>query len=275
MSEQILIWGLPLSPMTMAEAVDSMELLIAAGRPAFVITANLNYAMLTANDSRLAALNDRAALVFADGAPLVWASRWAGTPLPERVAGSDLIFALSERAARKGFRVFFLGGAPGVADEAAARLSQRYPGLEVAGTASPRQLPPPGPELDSLVAQVRSARPHILFAALGQPKGEFWLSEFGEALGVPLALQVGAALDFAAGRVRRAPLRLQRLGLEWAYRLWLEPSRLGLRYARNAAFFLHYAGRDLANGVFRPRRSPDHTTSAAHDATGLTARSSP
>src|SRR5262249_36020167 len=200
--------------------------LVCAGRPAFVVTANLHYTMLTARHPELRAVNRRAAFVVADGMPLVWASRWHGTPLPERVAGSDLFPALCALAAERGWGVFLLGGAPAVARAAADRLCERHPGLRIAGVASPPFRPMTEREHAALVAQVRTAKPELLFPAFSQPHGEQWLAAHHEELGVPACLQVGAAIDFLAGRVPRAPRLLQKLGLEWAYRLWREPRRL-------------------------------------------------
>ncbi len=247
------VWGLPLAPMTRRQAVDAVMALIEAGRPTYFITANTHYAMLTAERPELRAVNERAAFLLADGAPLVWASRRGPVPLPERVAGSDLIYDLAEEAARRGTRVFLLGGAEGVAAEASGRLRSRYPGLQVVGTSCPGPDDLAGPGLDRLVAEVRAARPDLLMAALGQPKGELWLAEHSGRLGVPVSVQVGASLDFVAGRVRRAPMAWQKLGLEWAYRITTDPGRLAPRYAKNALFLLARVARELALG---PRPSP-------------------
>ena len=229
------VWGLPLAVLTRAQAADAVMDLIDAGRPSYFITANLHYAMLTSEVPRLKAINAAAALVLADGAPVVWASRWQDTPVPERVAGSDLIYDLCERAAARGDRLFLLGGAEGVAVEAANRLQARYPGLVIAGTACPSPEELAG---EALLDVIRRAKPDLLLVALGQPKGEFWIADHGEALGVPVSVQVGATLDFLAGRVKRAPRWIQKIGMEWSYRMWLEPARLAPRYARNAWFLI-------------------------------------
>ena len=131
------VWGVPFAPLTLAETVATVGHLIEAGGPAYFITANTHYAMLTESYPDLRPINTRAAFIVADGSPLVWASRWQGSPLPERVAGADLILTLSAEAARKGYRLFFLGGGEGVAEEAARRLHIRYPDLQVVGTECP------------------------------------------------------------------------------------------------------------------------------------------
>jgi N-acetylglucosaminyldiphosphoundecaprenol N-acetyl-beta-D-mannosaminyltransferase len=211
-SGRVRVWGVPFAPITLAQAVAAVSALIRAGRPSFFITAPTHYAMLTESMPDLRAINERAAFIVADGAPLVWASRRLETPLPERVAGSDMIFHLCEEAAREGFRIFLLGGDEGVAE-----------------TPTPE-------EEDALIERIRRARPDLLFVAFGQPKGERWIIRHIDRLGVPVSVQVGASLDFAAGKVRRAPRWMQKTGLEWAFRLSLEPRRLFGRYASNAWF---------------------------------------
>jgi N-acetylglucosaminyldiphosphoundecaprenol N-acetyl-beta-D-mannosaminyltransferase len=242
---------MPLTPLTLPQSLDLVAQLIAARRPCFFITANLHYCMLTSRDRRLVAVNARAAFILADGMPLVWASRLGSHPLPERVAGADLVPALCAQAAAFGHRVYFLGGKAGVAVEAARQLVDRFPGLQIAGTEAPPFRTLTVEEIEGVIARVRAARPDLLFVAFGQPKGEVWLAEHHEALGVPVSVQVGASLDFVAGRVRRAPRWLQRLGLEWAYRLWREPGRLVGRYTENVLFL----SRTLAGNLFARRRT--------------------
>jgi N-acetylglucosaminyldiphosphoundecaprenol N-acetyl-beta-D-mannosaminyltransferase len=246
MSVQARVWGLPLSPMTRGEAAEAVMKLIEAGRPSYFITANTHYAMLTAERPELRPINDRAAFLLADGAPLVWASRRGPTPLPERVAGSDLVYDLCEHAARLGHGVYLLGGGEGVADEAARRLLALYPGLRIVGTACPPPGSLSGEGCRRVIDAVRAAGPDLLMVALGQPKGELWLAEHLDELGVPACVQVGATLDFVAGRVRRAPRLLQKVGLEWAFRIYTDPARLAPRYARNALFLFGNVARDLA-----------------------------
>jgi N-acetylglucosaminyldiphosphoundecaprenol N-acetyl-beta-D-mannosaminyltransferase len=231
--------------MTREQAAEAVMKLIEAGRPSFFITANTHYAMLTAERPELRPVNDRAAFLLADGAPLIWASRRGPTPLPERVAGSDLVYDLCERAARLGRGVYLLGGGEGVADEAARRLIALYPKLRIVGTACPAPGSLSGEGCRRVIAEVRAARPDLLMVALGQPKGELWLAEHLDELGVPACVQVGATLDFVAGRVRRAPRSIQKIGMEWAFRIYTDPARLGPRYARNALFLLGSVARDL------------------------------
>ncbi|MFO0959121.1 MAG: WecB/TagA/CpsF family glycosyltransferase [Isosphaeraceae bacterium] len=248
-ADAVEVWGLPLAPWTRQQAADAVMERVRARRPTYFITANTHYAMLTHQEPRLREVNERAAFLLADGAPLVLASRRSGTPLPERVAGSDLIYDIAGGAARGGHSLFLLGGPPGIAQAAADRLRALFPALAIAGTACPDadQLRGPG-----LIDAIREARPDILMVALGQPKGEFWIADHHELLGVPVSVQVGATLEFVAGRVSRAPRWIQAIHMEWGYRLALEPARLGPRYARNALFLARMIARDAAGRPPRP-----------------------
>jgi len=234
------IWalGLPLVPLSRAKVVEMVDRLIQAREPSYFITANLNYAMLTSRNKDLREINQRAAFILADGMPLVWTAKWRRKPLPERVAGSDLIFDLCGLAEEQGYRVYLFGAGPGVAEQAAGNLGSRYPSLQIVGIESANLSELSQVEHAAVLDQVRSARPDLLFVALGQPKGERWIFANYRDLAVPVSVQVGASLDFVAGRVSRAPRVLQRLGLEWVYRLMLEPRRLTRRYFDNGIFFL-------------------------------------
>ena len=232
------VWGVPLSPLTSVEAVKEMDRLVVARKPSLILSANLNFAMISDRDREMDEINQRAAMILTDGMPLVWAGRNAEQPIPERVPGSDLIFSVSELAARRGFSIFLLGGAPGVGAAAAHNLCKRYPGLKIVGIVSPPFGPMSSEEDAALVATICNARPDILVMASSQPRGEKWLAERLDALGVPVCLQMGASLDFAAGGIRRAPILIQKIGMEWAFRLCLEPKRLLRRYLDNATFLL-------------------------------------
>ncbi len=255
------VWRVPFAPLSMAETVTAIGNLIEMGRPTFFITANTNYVMLSQQNPDLQVINTQAALILADGAPLVWASRCLGSALTERVAGSDLVFELCAEAAKQGYRLFFVGGAEGVAEQASVRLRKLYPGLQVVGTECPWLHELTREEEAALIGRVRAARPHILMVAFGQPRGERWIYQHLEELGVPVSVQVGASLDFAAGRIRRAPRWMRDSGLEWAFRLGLEPRRLFGRYVRNAWFIARMVAQDLRQATGR-RRIP-HSSARA------------
>jgi N-acetylglucosaminyldiphosphoundecaprenol N-acetyl-beta-D-mannosaminyltransferase len=237
-AEPVRVWGLPLMPYTLDASIERIDELIQQGKPTFIVTANLHYAMLTERRRDLRDVNEQAAFVLADGMPLVWASRLQRTPLPERVAGSDLIWKICELAARRGYRIYFLGGKPGVADKAADLLRERYPGIAIVGASSPPFRKMTSEEENNLIDEMRRLRPHILILAFGQPTGELWMARNCERIQIPVAIQLGASIDFVAGNVRRAPRRFQRYGLEWAFRLAQEPRRLMGRYFRNGLFLI-------------------------------------
>jgi N-acetylglucosaminyldiphosphoundecaprenol N-acetyl-beta-D-mannosaminyltransferase len=233
------VWGLPLATLTADGVLAEVDRRIAARAPMHAISANLNYAMLCTTRPDLQRLNESPeTVVLADGMPLVWESRRRSTPLPERVAGSDLIFRLAQHAAVRGYRLYLMGGPPGAAEEAAAVLQALAPGLCVAGTCAPPNRPRDRREDDELAARVRASRADILLVAFGQPKGELWIRDFQAASGATVCMQVGASIEFVAGRMRRAPQWMQRTGLEWLFRLAQEPRRLAGRYLRNALFLL-------------------------------------
>ncbi len=232
------VWGIPFAPLSLKDTLTYVDSLIRRGEPSYFVTANLHTVMLATTEDGMRDAIRGAAFTLADGMPLVWASRLQKESIPERVAGSDLFPALCEMAARKGYRVFLLGGAPGVGDQAAMNLCERYPGLQIVGVEAPFFQRLTAQEQADLIARIRATNPHLLFVAASQPKGEVWLNRSCDSLGVPVCANVGATIDFIAGRVPRAPRWLQRLGLEWAYRLYQEPRRLFLRYALNSVFLL-------------------------------------
>jgi N-acetylglucosaminyldiphosphoundecaprenol N-acetyl-beta-D-mannosaminyltransferase len=217
------ILGVRVHAVTMAQTLAWIEAAVAARAPRQICTANPEFIMGAQRDGEFRAVLNRAGLVLPDGVGLLWAARRLGQgALPERVAGSDLIYRLAELAAAHGWRVFFLGAAEGVAAAVAQRLRARYPGLVVAGvyTGSPRLA-----EADAIIGRVREARPDILLVAYGAPAQDKWIARHSEMLGVPVSAGVGGAFDFVAGVARRAPAWLQKLGLEWLHRLWRQPWR--------------------------------------------------
>jgi len=234
----ILVWGVPLVPWTMSQTIDRIDSLCRGDESKFFITANLNYAMVCDGSEELARLNDAADFIVADGMPLVWASRFRRRRLPERVAGSDLIFEMARLSAEKGYRIYFLGGVEGAGRAAADVLVARYPGLQIVGVECPpfRDLTPA--EQAEQYERIRAARPHALFVAFGQPKGEYWIRDHQSAVGVPLAVQVGGTFELVSGKLKRAPRWMRKVGAEWIYRTIQEPRRLAGRYTRNALFVL-------------------------------------
>jgi N-acetylglucosaminyldiphosphoundecaprenol N-acetyl-beta-D-mannosaminyltransferase len=249
------IWNVPFACVNLEQTVQLVDQMIARRDPNYFITANLHYVMLSDRIRELREVNRRAAFVVADGMPIVWRSRLTERPLPERVAGSELIWVLSHWAAKHGYRIFFLGAAPGIAQKTAQRLAERYKGLPVAGCESPPFRPLADGEEDALIERIRDAQPDILFVAFGQPKGEIWLAKNYQRLGVPVSVQLGASFDFVAGNVMRAPRVLQNVGLEWCYRAATDPRRLVPRYWENAKFLAATVSRELATAMHLTRTS--------------------
>ncbi len=239
------VWGIPFARVTLAESIEWVGAIIERRRPEYLITANLNYCMLADQDPTLEAVTKGAIGILADGMPIVVRSRsGSDTPLPERVAGSELIYRLAERAAAEGWRIFFLGAAPGVAQKCASRLETLYPGLQVAGVLSPPFRNLSEQEDQQLEHTIRASRADILLVAFGQPKGEKWIADRYQRLGIPVSIQLGASFDFVAGTARRAPKIWQRCGMEWAYRMLGDPRRLVPRYSLNLAYLFQAILRD-------------------------------
>jgi N-acetylglucosaminyldiphosphoundecaprenol N-acetyl-beta-D-mannosaminyltransferase len=218
-----------------AEAVDHLLDALEAGRGGWVVTSNLDHLLRAGRDAEFRAMLDEADLVVADGAPLVWASRLQGTALPERVAGSSLVWTLSEAAAARGRSIFLLGGDPGAAEAARAVLEQRYPDLRIVGThCPPRGFEHDADEMARIETQLRASQADLVYVALGSPKQEKLIRRLRTADPPVLPdawwMGVGISLSFICGRVKRAPVWVQKCGLEWVHRLGQEPRRLARRY---------------------------------------------
>lgn len=232
-----------------------------AGRGGWIVTPNLDHQRRLHADDALRARYRHADLSVADGMPLVWACRLQGTPLPGRVAGSDLIWSLSGAAAARGLSVYLLGGDPGTAEAAARSLRARFPELRVAGTACPA----PGFEsragqLEELADRLAAARPDIVFVALGSPKQEALIERLRPVLPSAWWMGVGISFSFVAGRVQRAPPWVQSLGCEWIHRAAQEPRRLARRYLVDG---LPFAAALLTRSALRGLRARTVRRSAA------------
>jgi N-acetylglucosaminyldiphosphoundecaprenol N-acetyl-beta-D-mannosaminyltransferase len=230
---RVRLFGTPVDALTFVETVDRSFELADAGGPAQHVVLNAAKVVQMRDDDRLRSIVAGCDLVNADGQSVVWASRVLGRPLPERVAGIDLFNAILERAAETGHRVFFLGATQEVLAEMVARLRERHPSLVVAGYHDGYWH-----DDDAVVATVRAARPDFLFLAIPSPRKEYWLSENLDRLAVPFVMGVGGTFDVVAGKVRRAPLWVQRAGCEWLYRLAQEPRRMWRRYLRGNSLFV-------------------------------------
>ena len=216
--------------LTRDQALDALDALVAHGEGGSVFTPNVDHVVMVEHDAAFRAAYARAKLSFADGTPVVWASRLLRPVIPEKLSGSDMLLPMAQLAARRGWRVYVLGGGPGSAAEAARRLRDEH-GVRIVGTDDARISGHPDAALDRPVtARIRAARPDLVFVGLGAPKQELFIDRSLADMGPVVAIGVGASLDFLAGAVRRSPAWMSRAGLEWLYRLCQEPRRLWRRY---------------------------------------------
>ena len=234
------LFGVAVDPLTMDESVERATTLIESGRRCHHVCINAAKVVAMRNDRALHNVVAHADMVSVDGQPVVWASRLLGLPVPERVAGIDLMQALVARAAERGWRVFFLGATDEALATAVDVLQRRYPALRVAGMRNGYWV---AEEAEAVVAEVAATAPDLLFVALPTPRKEFFVAAHREHLGAGLVVGVGGSFDVIAGKVARAPRWMQRAGLEWLHRLAQEPGRMWKRYlVGNTKFVLLVAG---------------------------------
>ncbi|EIA18226.1 WecB/TagA/CpsF family glycosyltransferase [Clostridium perfringens] len=217
--------------LTMNEAIDRAEELIIKKKPSYVVTPNVDHIVKLENDKEFQEVYKNADLILTDGMPLIWISKIKGNPIKEKISGSDFFPKLCERAAEKGYSIFLLGAAEGVATKAAKNLKEKYEGLNIVGTYSPSYgFEKKDDEIKMIIEMINKAKPDILAVGLGAPKQEKFLHKYRNDLNVPISLAIGASIDFEAGNINRAPKWMQNCGLEWFYRLCKEPKRMFKRY---------------------------------------------
>jgi len=227
----VYLHGARLHAITEQQCIKLILSCLDATRGGSVNTMNLDHLRQFVQNNKFAELYDKASIVTADGMPLIWASSLRGTPLPERVTGSNLISSLTAAAAERGKSIFLLGGAPGAAQSTGTVLAARHPNLCIAGVSSrPNESTTDDSEWQSIAEMLEAARPDIIFVALGCPRQEQLIEAFRHLLPCAWWIGVGVAFSFMAGTIPRAPLWMQRAGLEWFHRLLKEPRRLARRY---------------------------------------------
>jgi N-acetylglucosaminyldiphosphoundecaprenol N-acetyl-beta-D-mannosaminyltransferase len=247
-NRKIALFNLEIDNVTRKEAVTLVDRLAGETDTSsrhYVVTPNVDHVVRLQRNREFSDIYAGASAVFPDGMPIIWASRLLGVPLKERVTGADLLPDVCNLSSSKGYRLFFLGGRPGVARAAGERLCNRYPPLRLVGTYSP----PFGFEHDrkennKIITMINSKKPDILFVGLGCPKQEKWIHNNIGKLGINVALCTGAAFDFVAGSMKRAPEWVQKMGLEWFHRLLSEPGRLWKRYLVDDTVFLKMVMRE-------------------------------
>lgn len=231
MPDSIELLGVKVHQVTLADAADLIVRAAGEGLGGWAVTPNLDILRRVVRDAKFRAMYDQTTLRLADGMPLVWASKLRRTPLPERAAGSDLIFALAQRAAAMGVSIYLIGGNPGTAEKTSARLREMHPSLRVAGLECPEPGFDQNPAMvEALIARVRAADPGIVLVALGCPKQERLIEVMRPHMPQAWFIGIGITFSFVAGEVHRAPMWMRGIGLEWVHRLVQEPGRLGRRY---------------------------------------------
>lgn len=217
------VLGVRIHDVTEEEALAVLEQFIAEGEPRRVVTPNPEFVMLARRDPGFRELLNTSDLAIPDGIGLLLAARGFGTPLRAHVRGTDLVLRLAERSAAQGWRWFLLGAQPGVGEEAAARLQEQFPGLQIGGTYAGG--PDPADDATARGAIATAGPVHVLLVAYGGGPQERWIERNQRAVGVPVQIGVGGMLDFFSGRIPRAPKWVRRLELDWAFRLVKEPKR--------------------------------------------------
>lgn len=244
MSNRIEMMGCQIDNLSMEETLQTIEGFIHSGKPHQHVVVNVDKLVKASRDEELRRIINECALINVDGMPVVWASRLLGKGLKERVAGVDLFEALMKRSAEKGWRVFLLGAKEDVVSGVKTLYEKKYSGLTVAGYRNGYWKPE---EEAGVVEQIKEARADLLFVAISSPKKEHFLGRYQAEMKIPFAMGVGGTFDVAVGKVKRAPVWMQKVGLEWFYRFLQEPRRMFKRYfVDDMAFFwllLKEAGR--------------------------------
>ncbi len=233
----VVLFGVPFDVVTISQTIAFVGQMIASKRPHQLVMADVGFVVRALKDVEVHRILIEAHLILCDGMPLLLASQRLGNPLPELVAGFDLVPALLSAAEKNGWRVFFLGGKEEIVRRALDNLRAQHPRLTVAGHLSPPSAPLAEMDNAGICRAIREAKPDILLISLGCPKQEMWLNMHCRALGVPVSIGIGHTIDFLAGAIPRAPMWLQRFGLERAFWLMREPRRLFWRYMTDLWFF--------------------------------------
>ena len=247
------VLGQRVDPVTKKQAADAVVRRALVGEPgAYVCLTNVHTTVESQHSAELRAAVDDAFLSVPDGMPLAWILRHRGHVETEKVTGIEFIPLVASRGLEADLRHFFYGGAPGVAVRAGLRLEQMVPGVHVVGAAAPPFGDTPGWAKEELRDEVRRTRPHVLWVGLGAPKQELWMTQMAGELDVPIMIGVGAAFDYIAGSKPHAPTYLRHVGLEWLFRLAVEPRRLWRRYLVGNVTFLWLLARERLVGPSRP-----------------------
>lgn len=257
---RIELLGVQIDNVTYDDVLKRIEEMIHARTPQQIVSPAIDQIIQARRDQEFEQVISESALVVADGISVTAAAWLHKTPLKQRVTGADLVPKVCELAAKKGFSIFFLGGDEGIADQVAVIMQEQYPGLQVAGTYCPPYRFEDNPEIEStVISKIKESKPDVLFTALSSPRQEKWIRRRKEQLGVPVSFGVGGAFNFITGNEKRAPVWMQKLGIEWLFRMCQRPSTIGKRLLRSSpAYFmllidrLSYAKQKQVTRLLRP-----------------------
>jgi N-acetylglucosaminyldiphosphoundecaprenol N-acetyl-beta-D-mannosaminyltransferase len=254
------MFGLIFESVTFASAVTQILDAAKQKKKGLIVTPNVDHIVMLQDDAEMKRIYENAMFRYADGMPIVWLSKILnGEHLPERVTGADLLIAVCEKSAHTALNIFFLGGNPGIAEQAAKKLQSQFHNLKIAGF----YCPPFGfehnqAETDRIIDDINSRNVDILFIGVGAPKQEKWAAKHLDRLHVGPILCVGAAFDFAAGIIKRAPLWIQKSGMEWFWRLASEPGRMWKRYLVRDSRFIPLAIKEISKSIFNSNSQKKH-----------------
>ncbi len=231
MWNKINICGVQIDSINFPEAIKAIEELAIRKSQSLIVTPNIDHIVRFQKDKEFKKIYEAASLVLPDGMPVLWAAKFLGILLKEKISGSDLFLKLCEGATGKGSKLFFLGGKEGAAAKAAEVLKAKYPAIQIVGI----YCPPFGfenenKENNKIVEMIKNSRPDILFVGVGSPKQEKWIYNHKDEYQVPVSIGIGATFDFVSGMIKRAPVWMQEAGFEWFWRFMMEPKRLWKRY---------------------------------------------
>ena len=247
--DTVSMFGMTINSVTLSDVFETIDRQIESREPGYILTPNVDHVCEFQESAEFREAYRNGFLILADGMPVLWSGKLLGRPIKEKISGSDLVYWLSEYAARKGYSIFFFGADEGIAQQASEILKEKYPGLKVAGVYSPPMGFDKDPELISKAIRiVKDAKPDICYVALGTPKQDLWCYRTHKQTGVPVQVGVGISLHFVTGDVTRAPLWMQRSSLEWVWRMFQEPRRLVKRYLIRDVKFLPLLWREFWSG---------------------------
>ncbi|MFA5316008.1 MAG: WecB/TagA/CpsF family glycosyltransferase [Dehalococcoidales bacterium] len=227
----IVICGVKINNVSMIEALSIIEVMIMKRKPAFVVTPNVDHIVRLQKDKEFKSIYNNASLILPDGVPILWAAKYLKSPLKEKVSGSDLFLKLLELSAKKGYKIYILGGKVGAAKKVIETAFKNYPTIKIVGIYCPNYgFESNVDENKKIIQEIKESKADILFVGLGSPKQEKWIYDFKNQYDVPVSIGIGASIDFYAGVLKRAPKWMQQIGLEWFWRLSMEPARLWKRY---------------------------------------------